>query len=90
MRWRSPRGRRSSAHNFGERGAILAEVILLRGSPSEHNFEELDVILTEVILRRCPSSAHHFVELGAILAEVMPESGPGVRSALESTFGDVT
>ena len=71
MRWRSPRGRRSSAHNFGELGAILPEVILRQGSSSEHNFEELDVILTEVILRRCPSSAHNFVELGAILAEVM-------------------
>ena len=36
VRWRSPRGRRASAHNFGELGAILAEVILLRGSSSEH------------------------------------------------------
>ena len=73
VRWRSPRGRRSSAHKFGELGAILAELILRWGSSSEHNSEELDVIMTEVILRRCLSSAinNNFVELGAILAEVM-------------------
>ena len=72
VQWKRGPGGRPSAHNFGELGAILAEVILCRGPSSEHNFGESGAILTEVILRRGPSSEHIFGELGAILAEVMP------------------
>ena len=46
----SLRGHRTSAHNFGELGAILTKVILRRGPSSEHNFGELGAILAKVML----------------------------------------
>ena len=50
VRLRSPRGRRSSAHNFGELGPILAEVILCCAPSSEHNFSELGALMAEVMV----------------------------------------
>ena len=60
---RAIRGHRTSANNFGELGAILAEVMLCRGRPSEHNLGELGANLAEVMV----GVAHFWDRLGVTL-----------------------